>query len=166
LRFLPANQPRKGQDAREQQPDQVEAVAEIAPPQRRLLLDAPEPFEPEVLHPRRRTAHRAGDEIDDGAEVADGRHNDARPVALDPRLAFLGAERHDQQIRAAGVDAGNAILAAELVDRAVPGRFEADAHHAARLGVEPERGRLGDAVRAAEEVHRNRRRASLAQLIE
>jgi hypothetical protein len=109
---------------------QRHAVLPVTPPQRRLFLDPPQPFQPALLHPQRRAAHRAGDEIHHRAQMADHRHDQPPAIVFDPRLPLARAQRDHQKIRAAGIDAGQRCRIRHLLDIAEPRAVEAHATHA------------------------------------
>src|SRR5207248_5357075 len=94
------------------------------------------------------------------------RHAEARGIAADPALALLRAERDDEEIGAARVDARDARRPAERLDRAVAGRLVADADDARALIVQALLGRRGDAVGAAVEIDRERLAGRALELLE
>ena len=138
----------------------------IAPPERRLLPDAPEPLEPAGLHPARRTPHRAGGKVHHRAQMREHRRLQPHCIALDPRLALGSAERHDDKAGAAAVDARNLFIAAHRFDRAESGGVEADAAHAAAAPVDRVRGQRRGAGRPAEQVDADGRAGVRLQRLE
>ena len=114
---FPAAEVRKhgqGQSPGEQDAQQDASVPPVAPPQVRLLLDAPQPLEAELLHDAGSAPHHAGLKSDHRAEVGTDRNRETLVVVPEPSLALGRAQRNGEEIRAAGVDGGDEIAAAEV----------------------------------------------------
>ena len=147
-----AQQDGKRQDSRDQHAREQPAVAPVAAPQRRLLANAPQPLQARTLHPARRPAHAAGDEVHCSAQIDPHRHLDLLQVVQQPSLPLACADRHDEQIGSAAVDMFDRRRRAHLLHAAEPRRRKTDAAHAAGIVLEHCASPLGHALVTAEEV--------------
>ena len=78
--------------------DQQTPVVPVALPQVGLLLDAPEPFEPAALGPRRGSAARVpAEKLTTAPRWESTGAYQPEAIALDPGLALLRAERDDRR---------------------------------------------------------------------
>ncbi len=105
------------------------AVVPVAAPQAGLFLDAPQPLHAGALQPARRAVDRARHKIDHGPQVSDDRRIQRGPIAFDPGLTLLGAQRDHHEFRAAGIDRVGKSSAAHVLQLAKTGRLPAHRAH-------------------------------------
>src|SRR5262249_548796 len=137
--------------ARDDEAHHHPTVMRVAPPQVRLLLDAPQPLQTARPQPGGRALDRSGLEIDRHPQVRTDRYGETLVGARQPQLSFLGSQGNGEEVRPAGINLVDDMIAAHLVDRSEARGKRTYATQAAPCCVERLGGLRSDTLRAAKQ---------------